>query len=51
MCAKDSASKCRPSKPFTWALAIMNAAADVNPDTTGIDIKSTKNPIQEKISN
>lgn len=33
-----------PNRFFIWLQAIMTLAADVNPDTTGIDINSTKNP-------
>lgn len=34
----------RPSRPLIWLQAMMRLAADVNPDTTGIDTNSTRNP-------
>lgn len=33
-----------PNRPFNCDEPIVRAAADVKPDTTGNDIKSTKNP-------
>lgn len=36
----------RPRSPLSCDDAIVIAAADVNPDVTGIDIKSTKNPVK-----
>lgn len=34
----------RPNNPFNWDEPIVKAAADVNPDTTGNEIKSTRKP-------
>lgn len=33
-----------PNSPFIWLLAIIKLVADVNPETTGVDTNSTKNP-------
>ena len=35
-----------PNKPFIWVEATVNAAAEQNPDITGVDMKSTTNPEQ-----
>lgn len=33
-----------PRRPCNWAIIIIIAVAEIKPDVTGIDIKSTKNP-------
>lgn len=35
-----------PKRPFICVRAIVKDIADVNPDITGVDIKSTKKPIK-----
>lgn len=37
-----------PRISFTWLVAIIIAAADVNPTDTGPDIKSMRNPVNRK---
>lgn len=40
----ESALYFSPNRPFNCDDAIIRAAADVNPDTTGADTKSTRKP-------
>lgn len=44
MLIKDSALYFKPNKFFNCAEAIIRAAADVNPDITGVETKLTTNP-------
>lgn len=47
VCTKPSASKLRPSRLFTWVVAMLKAAALVKPPTTGSDMKSTRKPYKK----
>lgn len=38
-----------PNKSFTCDVTIINAAADVNPEDTGPDTKSIRNPIRVQL--
>lgn len=44
----DEVAYFRPNSPCSWAIIIIAEDADVNPDVTGMEIKSTKNPAERK---
>lgn len=43
---KELAANWRPNKSLTWVVAMMMAAADVNPTDTGPEMKSKRKPVE-----
>ena len=41
---KDDPENLRPVRPLTWVVKTVSAAAEQNPDMTGEEIRSTRNP-------
>lgn len=44
--AKPDESNFKPIRPFSWDVPIITDVAEVKPTVTGMDIKSTKTPVE-----
>jgi hypothetical protein len=40
--------KLRPNRPFSWEQAMITDVAEVKPTVTGIEMKSTKTPVNRR---